>query len=30
MPADLPSSGFLTAHAGILSFLAVVVSFFLQ
>jgi NADH:ubiquinone oxidoreductase subunit 3 (subunit A) len=27
MPADLPSSGFLTAHAGILSFLAVVIGF---
>ena len=27
MSADLPSSGFLTAHAGILSFLAVVIGF---
>jgi NADH-quinone oxidoreductase subunit A len=27
MTADLPSSGFLTAHAGILSFLAVVIGF---
>ena len=27
MPADLPSSGFLTAHSGILAFLLVVVGF---
>lgn len=27
MPADLPSSGFLTAHAGILSFMAVAIAF---
>ena len=27
MPADLPSSGFLTAHAGILAFLVVVIGF---
>ena len=27
MPAELPSSGFLTAHAGILAFLAVAIGF---